>query len=98
MNITHIRELLNEKEYPITPDSPVAKYAIELRNAIGPLLDRVDDLKLNSSMFEEQAKAWVAITNLLDEVSPEWTKLHSSGLQCATTAIRNLAALRGKGE
>ena len=45
MSIARIRELLDEKEYPIPGDSPLARYALELRNEIGPLLDRVEKLE-----------------------------------------------------
>ena len=49
MNIARIRELLDEKEYPITGDSPLARYALELRDAIGPLLDRVEKMEAENN-------------------------------------------------
>lgn len=36
-DIEKLRELLDEKEYPIAADTPLGRYAVELRNAIGPL-------------------------------------------------------------
>ncbi len=37
MNTARILELLDEREYPITGDSPLARYALELRDAIAAL-------------------------------------------------------------
>lgn len=56
-DIARIRELLSEKEYPITGDSPLTRYALALRNAIGPLLDRME------AMEKENAHLRASVAN-----------------------------------
>lgn len=55
-DIAKIRALLDEKEYPIAADSPIARYALELRNAIGLLLDRLEGAAVIS---RQVPVAWV---------------------------------------
>ncbi len=93
-----IRELLNEKEYPITGDSPLARYALELRNEIRPLLNRVERLEVDARRYQ-----WLRGRNCID-----WDAFtFADGYEHPDSALDSYelmldaaidASLRGKGE
>jgi len=76
-DIEKLRELLDEKEYPIAADTPLGRYAVELRNAIGPLRA---DLAYYQAKWEHELSTVSKLERERDALREEVSRLISATL------------------